>query len=234
MDFARWQRFLPLFAAFSIRPILAIVPDNRDAELIRGPANPAFWEQMRTLQHTGATIGLHGYQHQCRSSGKSLVNLHKHSEFAGAAEASQRQWIHSGLAILRYQGLSPTVWVAPRHGSDKTTLNILREADLTVISDGFGQAPYRRFDCTWIPQQLWAPLVKRSGLWTIAYHSNTTSDSAVQDLSDFLKCFSPHFTSVSQVLRDQVPKQFALLDRMEHLKAVSRIRTSRFRKSLQF
>ena len=92
---------------------------------------------MRSLQTAGATIAMHGYRHLCTSRGKSILGLHQETEFAGVEESQQRQWIRSGLAILRGHGLSPRLFVAPRHGFDRSTLRAL-------AGEGLG-SPLRRF-----------------------------------------------------------------------------------------
>ena len=123
----RWQQFQSLIEEFRLRPILAVVPDNQDPELKVSPPDPAFWDCMRALEAAGAAIGLHGYQHLCVTRGRSLVDLHRISEFAGVPAATQRAWIGEGLRILRGHGLNPNIWVAPRHGFDRNTLAALRE-----------------------------------------------------------------------------------------------------------
>jgi predicted deacetylase len=96
MDRARWQRFLPLIKRYSLRPILAVVPDNQDPELQRGPADPGFWAEMRGLEAAGAAIGIHGFQHVCMAEGRSLIPLYRTSEFAGATREAQQEWIRAG------------------------------------------------------------------------------------------------------------------------------------------
>lgn len=232
MDRARWQRFLPLLKRFGIHPILAAVPDNHDPELNKQDPDPAFWFHMRELQNSGATIGLHGFQHICLANGASLVNLHKQTEFAGAPLKDQRIWIHRGLAILRGQGLDPRIWVAPRHGSDRSTIVALQEEGIDVISDGFAKSPNRRNDILWIPQQLWAPIVQTSGLWTIAYHPNTASDEDLRALEEFLHRFSHSFTSLERVLSEWPVGEWGPRDRLRHERYLMRIRLSRMRRRL--
>jgi predicted deacetylase len=81
----RWQQFQSLIEEFRLHPIVAIVPDNQDSELQVSPPDPAFWDCMRALEVAGAAIGLHGYHHRCVSRGRSLVDLHRISEFAGVS-----------------------------------------------------------------------------------------------------------------------------------------------------
>jgi len=206
---ARWERFLPLIKEFGIRPILAVIPDNLDHSLELSPPDPEFWSGMRALQAAGATIALHGYQHICDSRGQSLLALHRCSEFAGVAEDVQRQWIRAGLEILRDHGLNPKLWVAPRHGFDGNTLRVLREQGIHALSDGFARVPFKRGGLTWIPQQLWAPVDKPKGLWTICVHANTAHSSLVSQLHDFVRQHAAQFTSVDRVLAEFPPAKLS-------------------------
>jgi hypothetical protein len=227
---ARWQRLLPLIYQFGLRPILAVVPDNRDHTLRFSPPNPDFWAQMRDLEAAGATIALHGYRHLCQSEGRSLLPLHHHTEFAGMPETTQREWIHVGLEILRGHGLQPKMWVAPRHGFDQNTLRALRSEGIRVLSDGFARVPFHRGGITWIPQQLWGPLEKSKGLWTICIHSNSTHGSQVEELHDFLSAHSAQFTSVDRVLTEFIPQTLGPVERLHETWALWKARTSRIRR----
>jgi len=225
-----WVRFLPLIEEFRLRPILAVIPDNQDPDLHLSPPDPEFWSRMRELEAAGATIALHGYSHLCVSQGKSLVPLHSRTEFAGVPEVTQRHWIHSGLAVLREQGLNPKIWVAPRHGFDQATLGALRKEGIRVLSDGFARAPFERDSMTWIPQQLWGPVGKSKGLWTICIHSNSSPDSRVDELRRFLLEHSRQFTSVDDVLAEMPAKPLEVAEWILGALMLLRIRVSRFRK----
>ena len=228
----QWQRFLPLIEEFGIRPILAVVPDNQDRKLKHSAPDPEFWTQMRALEAAGATIALHGFQHMCISRGKSLVPLHQHSEFAGVAEDTQRHWIHAGLRILREQELHPRVWIAPRHGFDRHTLRALRAEGIRVLSDGFARVPFTRSGFTWIPQQLWGPVDKPKGLWTICVHSNAARNSLVDSLLEFLRLHAAQFTSVDRVLAELRPSKLSTVERVYEAVALWRVQASRSRKRM--
>src|SRR5271168_2745185 len=135
MDRARWERFAGLVARFGITPILAVVPENGDPELVRNAPFAGFWDEMRAMEAAGAAIGLHGYRHLCETRGRGLIPLHERTEFAGVPRVVQREWIAAGLARLRSEGLHPTIWVAPRHGLDGATLGALRDEGIGVVSD---------------------------------------------------------------------------------------------------
>jgi predicted deacetylase len=227
---SRWERFVPLIEEFGIEPILAIVPDNMDADLQRSEPDPVFWERMRELEAAGATIALHGYRHLCRSKGKSLVPLHRHTEFAGVDLDTQKKWIEAGLEILRGQGLNPRVWVAPRHGFDANTLVALRGEGINVLSDGLARAPFRRGGLTWIPQQLWAPVEKQKGLWTICVHTNTARGLLVDQLGEFLHQHAQQLTSVDRVLTELKPGELSFGERLYESLATWRAKGSRSKK----
>lgn len=223
----RWERFLPLIEEFGIKPILAVVPDNRDRELDRDAPDPEFWTRMRAMQAAGATIALHGYQHTCNSEGSSLVPLHRRSEFAGRSAVTQRQWIESGLQILRAQGLDPRIWVAPRHGFDSRTLYALRRVGIKMLSDGLARVPFKRGGLIWIPQQLWGPVEKSAGVWTICVHPNNSSKNQVGQMREFLRVHAAQFTSVDRVVAQLNPGKLGLSERVYETLALWRIRAAR-------
>jgi predicted deacetylase len=230
--FSRWRRFLRVIEEFGIRPILAVVPANRDPELQVAEPDPEFWREMRRMEAAGATIGLHGYRHLCESQGRSLLPLQERSEFAGVAYETQREWIRAGMEILRGHGLTPRIWVAPRHGFDTDTLRALRDEGMALLSDGLARMPFVRGGVTWIPQQLWEPVEKRSGVWTICTHSNTASDDLVQCLAGFVQRHAAQFTSVERVLAESPVGRMGLTQRITEILAVVRERGRRKAKQL--
>ena len=230
MDRVRWERFERLIFRYALKPVLAVVPDNRDPDLMRQEAEPSFWERMRWLQAAGATIGLHGLSHVCEAEGSSLIPLHRQTEFAGVPKGQQRAWIEAGIEILRGHGLEPRIWVAPRHGFDRRTIEALLECGIKLVSDGFARLPFRYGGAVWIPQQLWGPAPKSDGVWTICLHANTASDEHVDRLTAFLECHAGEFVSVEDVLAGSPIPQRGLEDRLFHAWMLTRIGISRWRK----
>jgi hypothetical protein len=223
----RWRRVESLIEEFSLQPILAVVPDNRDPELCVATPDPAFWQRMHALEVSGAVVGLHGYRHVCASRGRSLLRLACKSEFAGVPAQTQRSWISEGLRILRAHGLNPRIWVAPRHGFDRNTLDALGAEGIALLSDGFARVPFRRGGVTWIPQQLWGPVDKKKGLWTICVHANTASEADISALRAFLNVHADQFTSVDRVLFRNQPTTLTLAEYLYAEAALWRLRASR-------
>jgi len=219
-----FTRFMALMDRYRIHPILAVVPHNHDPELNVDNSDPNFWRRMRDLESAGATIALHGYRHICQSQGPSFLPMHSYTEFAGVPEETQSQWIRSGLDILRQNGLSPRLFVAPRHGFDSATLRALVRERLPYLSDGFAARPFTRGDVLWIPQQLWEPVEKSNGLWTICLHANTATSHLHQSLGYFLHQFADQFTTFSEVISKSAPAKLHWNERTREALTMFRIR----------
>jgi hypothetical protein len=159
--------------------------------------------------------------------------LHTQTEFAGVAQERQHQWIEKGREILCGHGLEPEIWVAPRHGTDQATLAALLSQGLAVLSDGFAANPFRDRGVLWIPQQLWGPIEKRSGVWTICLHANTASDALCEELREFLSRFADQFTSVDQVLSGSPYPARSIRDRIFHWRVMKSVQFSRWKKQFK-
>jgi predicted deacetylase len=215
MHAGHWEHLRDMILESGIHPVLSVIPDNRDPDLSVSAPDPHFWQQMRAMEAAGATIALHGYRHLCAQHGRSLVPLHRFSEFGGVAFEQQVQWIEAGLAILGNHGLKPRLWVAPRHGFDRATLRALRQAGLAYLSDGFTRVPVRRSGVLWIPQQLWRPAEKATGLWTICIHPNTMTATDAAELQAFLRSQAVRFTSFERVIETFAEGVFPLWERAQ-------------------
>ena len=213
MSMDRWHSLGRLIEEFELRPILAIVPDNRDEQLSCAASDPAFWSTMRSFESAGATVALHGYTHVCERKSGGLLRLSQSSEFAGAPAALQHQWIEAGLQILCFHGLTPRLWAAPRHGFDRNTLQALRAHRIRALSDGLARRPFAREGVLWIPQQLWSPVEKSRGLWTICIHPNTVSLLDLERLRAFLAAHAKQFTSFERVLKEYRPSGLNCMER---------------------
>jgi hypothetical protein len=173
MNWLTWEAVEEVLRASGIRPILAVVPDNRDPDLQAGPPARDFWDRVRAWQRSGWTIAMHGYQHAYVTRQAGLIGLNCYSEFAGLPSQQQQSKLTAALAIFLREGVRPTVWVAPAHSFDAITTVLLRDLGIHFISDGLFFAP--RVDAggsTWIPQQLWKFRPMPFGLWTVCLHTN--------------------------------------------------------------
>lgn len=222
-----WAAFEDILKEFAIQPILAVVPQNRDPELIRDEPDLEFWNRMCAWESAGAAIALHGFEHVCGSDNGGILGQQRTTEFAGVGEEIQRRWIQEGLKILRGHGLNPLLWVAPRHGFDGATLRALQAEGIHYLSDGFARRAHTRDGVTWIPQQLWAPVVKSEGLWTICFHSNTAGSETLASLRRFLRDHAEQVTSFSRVANEDPSEPLGFAEQVCETTALWRMRVRR-------
>jgi len=214
MNQERWAIVERLLNKYNIKPIVAVVPNNRDPFLIRSKPDPNFWERVRQWQSMGWHIAMHGYSHEALTANKGLVPLHNKSEFAGVSESEQRQRIRSSFELFRNNGVEPKIWVAPFHTFDSVTLRALSiETKIRVISDGVTKWPFSEMGMFWIPQQLWGPVKKGSGVWTICLHPNDTHATLLESLEQLILNNKKSFDwSMGELLSDFASRRRSLSD----------------------
>jgi len=213
MNWGIWEEVEPALLELGIKPILAVIPDNRDRNLNAGPARDNFWETVRRWQARGWTIGLHGYQHIYETADAGLTRINRRSEFSGLPYSIQLAKLQAGIAILRNEGVRPEIWVAPGHSFDFLTLAGLREMGIHCISDGFFLHPHRdRSGMFWIPQQLWRFRRMPLGVWTICLHVNHWASEDVARFRRELRRFVRSFTDYESVINTYQNRKMNQID----------------------
>lgn len=214
MNWPIWRQVEAALLDARVSPILAVVPDNQDLELMVGPAHEAFWEEVRTWQSRGWTIGLHGYQHRYVTQSAGIIGRNRYSEFAGLPYQEQLAKLRSALAIFARQGVRPDIWVAPAHSFDGNTLYALAECGLRTVSDGYAALPHTDSQGTfWIPQQLGRFRALPAGVWTVCHHHNTWNPQDLQRFHSALAAYRGCFSSVSELARRYSSRREKWVDR---------------------
>ncbi len=198
MDWRAWSRIEPVLDRHGVKPIMAVVPDNRDPHLAAGEVAPDFWSRVRHWQAQGWTIALHGHQHLYTTREPGLVGINRYSEFAGLSESTQRDKLQQALAIFAREGVRADAWVAPAHSFDEITLKLLLEAGIGVVSDGFYRRPVRHLGALWVPQQLWRFRPMPEGVWTVCYHCNGFGDAAVERFTSDIGRYAAQIVSLPE------------------------------------
>lgn len=211
MDYAKWGRVENILDKYNIRPMVGIIPDNKNPHEDVCPPDSNFWGKVKTWEDKGWAIALHGYDH-CYISDNGLEGLNplwSRSEFAGLPLEEQRVKIKKGVAILREHGINPKYFFAPSHTYDKNTLIALQEeSNIRIVSDTIGCHPYKNGDFTFIPV-LGGKCSKRylPGEWTFCLHPNNMTEEAFADLESFVSHHSSEFLSFSTLLDNPVKKK---------------------------
>lgn len=192
----RWNAIEALLDKYQVKPIVAVIPDNRDLSIAHSATpDPSFWDRVRSWRDKGWAIGVHGLTHSLRDvSGKSRLPISALAEFTGLPEEEQLAMINASIAMFERQGVVPTIFVAPAHGFDSATLAALRRVRRPLIlSDGFGFRPYLRYGLKTLPQQLWRGRSVPFGTWTICLHPSNMSDADFEAIEQFLAAHRGEF-----------------------------------------
>src|SRR5205085_4316777 len=137
-----WSEIEDALVSSGVKPVLAIVPDNRDPVLQPGPPAKDFWQRARRWQDLGWTVALHGYQHLYVARDGGLVTLRKKSEFASLPASDQKEKLRRGLKIFAREGIKTRVWIAPGNAFDEVTVSLLRQFGIATISAGWFWKPF--------------------------------------------------------------------------------------------
>jgi predicted deacetylase len=216
MNWRVWAEIEALLQQQKIKPILAVIPDNKDPKLIIDPPAEDFWERVRIWQADGWSIGLHGYQHLYVNNNPGIMRLTtRQSEFAGLPKKVQEDKLLKGLAIFAREGVRADCWVAPSHSFDWNTVDLLAELGIKVISDGLWPWPFTdRRGLTWVPQQLWRLKNRHAGIWTACNHHNSWNNEYLATFQSNLESFRPQITSLAEVLDGFSRRQLTVLDQL--------------------
>lgn len=197
MDWNAWDPIEKAMDDEGIRPLVAVIPDNKDPEFEVGPANPAFWDRVRAWQAKGWGVGVHGYRHERATRDGGIMAINQRSEFAGLGSGEQSEKLEKALAIFARERVTPDAWVAPWHSFDAATKAALDRKGVRVISDGFSVLPYRDDEgMLWIPNQLWRFRRMPFGLWTVCWHYR---DWAPDRLDHARKTFAAYRGSIGSL-----------------------------------
>lgn len=185
-----WNNFNSLIAIFkkhNIKPLIAVIPDNKDAELLKYPYNPDFWDIIDQLSSDGWIIAQHGYRHLYKTKEGGILGINKMGEFSSLDFEVQKQMIKSGRDILKEKICEPKIFIAPGHSFDRNTIRVLEENGYNSISDGIALYPFKKWGVVWLPQILWRPRKLPFGLITAALHPNTMTGEDFNNLEKFIE-----------------------------------------------
>ena len=209
MDWEKFQRLEKLLDENKIAPLIGIVPDNQDPNLMKNVPMLNFEEQIKKWEAKNWVLAMHGWKHIYTTKKGGLFPLNNFSEFAGVSKEKQKEMISDGKEKLRKLGVNTNIFMAPAHSFDKNTLSVLKEAGFQYITDGFGSVPYQWKGLTFLPIafQKSKDIEKSEGYTTLVFHTNTMNE---QDFLDFEKVIEKHrndFIYYKEYLEVPVKKQ---------------------------
>lgn len=207
----RWKRIELMLDKYGIRPLVGIIPCNKDKEQECSPEDLYFWDKARQWQHKGWSIALHGYEHCYHKTTEPGLNpLWNRSEFVSLTLDEQRAKIRNGLKVLTDEGFTVNYFFAPSHTFDMNTLEALRmESDIRIISDTIADRPYERYGFVFVPQiggrprrMLFEPVMR-----TICLHPSTMTETSFIELEEFLNSNKDRFIGFDELDLNSIGKK---------------------------
>lgn len=186
MDWDKFNSIREIFERYDIKPLLGVVPDNRDMDLQFDSPREDFWEIMRALQNEGWLIAQHGTNHCYLTKNRGILKINPFSEFAGLPYDVQLDKINSGKQILKREGIDSNIFMAPGHTYDRSTLKALVACGFECVTDGLYKRPYRSDGLLFAPCRL-QEYRKIKGIDTVCLHSNLMSEADIRELDNFCK-----------------------------------------------
>lgn len=189
MDFEKFERFKAILDKHDIKPLIGVVPDNKDKKLKKSEPREDFWEYVKNLQSNGWVVAMHGYNHVYVNRNPGMFPISDKSEFAGLSYNRQDEMIREGKRILKANGIITDFFMAPSHSYDRSTLKALRVNGFHKITDGFGDCPYELDGITFYPisvSRAGTLASKDDGIVSFVYHTGTMTN---RDFDTFEKLF---------------------------------------------
>lgn len=189
MDWIKFKRFKNLLDEHNIKPLIGVVPDNRDRSLSKTEPRDGFWDYVKELQEHGWIVAMHGYNHVYTTRNPGMFPVGNKSEFAGVSYDRQYEMIKEGRRTLQSRGIVTDIFMAPSHSFDSKTLRALKDNGFYIVTDGFGITPYRMAGLVFYPISVNRKKSLediRDGIVTFVYHANTMTDRDFVNLEKLL------------------------------------------------
>ena len=163
-----------LFDELNIRPVMGVIPNNKDKDLLIYPKKENFWQIVQKWQTKGWEIAMHGYNHiyDNETNKKDFFKYGGKSEFFGHTLENQSNKIKNGLKIFEKNGIKIRTFFSPNHTYDLNTFKALKLYGIEEVIDGYGFKPYLENDIKFIPQLFYKPFFLPYGLQTTQIHLN--------------------------------------------------------------
>lgn len=184
-----------LFDQYNIKPLLGVIPNNKDIELLKYEKIDAFWEKVRGWQKKEWEISMHGLTHiyDQETKKKDYFNYGGRSEFCGHNFETQVSRIKNGLKKFNEENIKIKSFFAPNHTYDKNTFKALSNCGIENVIDGYGLIPYTEKDINFIPQLFYKEIMLPFGIQSTQLHLNYWQE---KDFVNFEKFINKNYRKI--------------------------------------
>ena len=202
MNWKLMDRCEKLFYELNIKPLLGVIPFNKDPELLKLEKRNYFWNKLKEWSDKGWEICMHGYTHvyDNNTNKKDYFNYGGRSEFYGHSLMEQSKRINNGLKIFNKNNLKIRSFFAPNHTYDQNTFKALKENGIGYVIDGYGIYPYEAKGLTFVPQLFYKEIMLPFGVQATQIHLNYWNEKKFENFAKFLLKNKERFLSFDQTL----------------------------------
>ena len=202
MNWNMFDKIELLMKERNIRPVLGVIPNNQDPDLLKYPKRENFWEKIYSLKESGWEIAMHGYDHiyNSETNKKDYFKYGGRSEFFGNPLTKQKKKIKNGLKIFKEKNLNIRAFFAPNHTYDENTLLALKESGIFEIIDGYGIKPFEKNRIKFIPQLFYKLYILPIGVQSTQIHLNYWHEKDLDNFKIFLDKNINNFITYDEAL----------------------------------
>ena len=178
-----------LFDEYKIKPVLGVIPNNKDKKLLSYPKKNDFWDQVRKWRDKGWEISMHGFTHIYDKTSKKgdYFDYGGGSEFCGHSLEVQSSRIKNGLNKFSDENIKIKSFFAPNHTYDDNTFTALKNSGINEIIDGYGLMPYLENNIKFIPQLFYRVYALPFGIQATQIHLNYWNQKDLDNFEKFIK-----------------------------------------------
>lgn len=203
MNWDLMSKLESLFDNHSIKPVLGVIPNNRDEDFLSFPRNDNFWDQVRKWQDKGWEIVQHGdthiYDRLC-SKKSDYFEYGGGSEFFGHPLDVQEKRIKNGLEKFKKEKINIRSFFAPNQTYDENTFIALKNCGISEVIDGYGLMPYTEKNIKFIPQLFEKVVLLPFGIQSTKLHLHIWDENDYKKFENFIKLNSKKIITYDQAL----------------------------------
>lgn len=211
MNHVNWNRMERLLDKYGIKPIVGIIPDNKDKDF-SWEIDEEFWIKALNWQKKEWTIAQHGLHHVLHKYEKIKEHYQlSHStntEFTGVSLQEQMNMLQKGNEMLKEHGIYPCCFFAPAHTYDINTVEALKEIEeIKFISDGYALRIFKKNGMNFLPSICDGPFKMPFGLFTYVFHPSAMKEKDFVRMENFLENNQKNVISADVINWEKVKSQ---------------------------
>lgn len=189
MNWEMMDKCQELLNHYDLKPVVGVIPDNQDIELLKYPKRENFWEIVKKWELNDWSIAMHGYNHlyDKETNKKDFFNYGGKSEFFGHSYEDQLSKIKKGLEIFEKNNIQIDTFFAPNHTYDRNTFKALKNSGILKIIDGYGLMPYSFNGIRFVPQLFYKLYLLPFGIQSAQIHINYWSEKDFINFKKFIE-----------------------------------------------